>query len=103
MRVTVDLPDKVWAQLATRADKAGLKVGDILGEALREIVTPTVERPRRSRVTGPRHRFTPEDTREITRLFSAGVPYTAIAEMFGVRRQTIHMKLTRLGLIEGKK
>lgn len=93
MKVTLDMPDWVWAQLADRADAQGVKVADIIGDTLASMV-----RLRTVRKGNVRRQFTPADNAEVRRLHSEGVTNTVIAELFSVRPQTIHHKLSRWGL-----
>lgn len=44
--VQLTLPDKVWGRLASMADTQGLKVADLLGDAVEDLLEPTAKERR---------------------------------------------------------
>lgn len=55
MRVQIDLPDRVWGALALVADERGVKVSELVADAIRAAGKP--QQPRRR----PKTRRTPSD------------------------------------------
>ncbi len=96
MKVTVDLDDRVWAQLASKADGRGVKVGDLLVEALTSAVAPK-HRSRLAPVSDPARR------EEIRRFHGLHFSADEIAKRLGYRADTVRSTLMDLGLTKGKR
>lgn len=91
MRVTVDLPDKVWAQLASKADGRGVKVSDLLMEALTQVAAPK-HRSRLAPVSDPARR------EEIRRFVGLNWSADEIARRLGYRADTVRSTIVDMGL-----
>lgn len=44
--VQLTLPDHVWGRLASMADTSGLKVADLIGDAVEDVLEPTAKERR---------------------------------------------------------
>ncbi|MDQ0894448.1 hypothetical protein [Agromyces ramosus] len=68
MNVTVTLPDRVWARLASIADEKGVKVADLIADGVHRIVEPP-KTPRRfvSPIPDPKLRTMIRDLRVLHR------------------------------------
>lgn len=79
MRVTFDIPDQVWARLATVADSRGVKVRDVLAGMI-----------------GDETRETPVES--VVRLHQAGKSTPEIARELGMTNASVAGRLRRNGL-----
>lgn len=83
MRVTFEVPDKVWGRLAMVADTRGVKIADILVGLIAQEVR---ERPAES----------------VLRLHAAGYSMAAIAKALGMTNAAVKSRMYRHGLHANK-
>lgn len=91
MRITFELPDKVWASLATIADERATRVPDLVAESVLALVerrtAPLVNRLSRERLM-----------EELVRLHGRGYNDREIADHLGIHRERARTLRHRLRL-----
>lgn len=81
MKVTIDIPDRNWAQLVERAESHGLRIADLIRVAINDAI--------------PNRMPFPE---QVLHLVKAGFPDARIAERFGVTNNAIKTIRLKAGL-----
>ena len=84
MKVTVNIPDREWFDLATEAERRGVKVGDMLAARLRGTPSST---------------YRPIVLRDrVTLLVEKGIPDPVIAERLGESLEVVRSVRRKAGL-----
>ena len=108
MTQIVKFPDRVWAQLATIAERREITIAELLVETTQAILTGKTPTPAPTRTPSPRkhqmHKHAHVDTdnvavaARIREMVAAGEPNHVIAAEFDVGYDAVRSALKRLGL-----
>lgn len=90
MRISLEMPDAVFGKLANLADSKGVKVADIVGDAVAAAVGERVVVHR-----APALKLTPDVPEKIVAAHGAGMTWQALADRFGVAVSTIYGAVRR--------
>jgi len=99
MKVTLNIPDKLWARLASVADNQGSRVSTLLEEAIKEIIQPE---PKPEPLTIPRSEADARVNAQIDILRGLGYSVTEISKRVGMSTFAIRYRMQQLGLETGR-
>lgn len=91
MKISIEIPPRVYGQLADLADAHGVRIGDLIAETVHELLGP---RPRRGRTTI----ITPEIEAEIRALAALNRSQAEISASLNVALSTVSRAAKRMGL-----
>jgi transcriptional regulator of acetoin/glycerol metabolism len=90
--VHVEMPDQIWGRLANLADQRGVRVADLVADAVAEIAGV----PKRRRSNGPV--VTPMVEARLRELHALNRSWKVIAAELGVPLPTVYRAAQRFGL-----
>jgi len=90
MRITIDMPPKVYGALATKADERGVKLGALLAETAAGLI----ERPK----PGRKHAVTPDLGQRIQTLAALNWSAFEIGQRLGLGETTVRKHMRETGI-----
>ncbi len=91
--VTLALPDPLWGRLAARADRDGVKVEQVIAEALDNAALAPLEKPKKRQA---KPRLTPDGDRQVIELVELGYSLPEIAIRMRVGRDSVIASMQRV-------
>jgi len=99
MRIQVEVPDAVFAKLATMAEQRDVRIAELIAAPLAEAIKDTLH-PGRRKPDGVRAwvRMTPEREAQLVNLHRLGYSWAEISARIGVSTASVMNHARRLGL-----